>query len=165
MKLQPGLVMPGGMVPFGGSGGYAAFVAHISAKETPATVPWGNACVVGAQITTGAALSGNMYGSSFNDHFWVSSSNARVMQHCVSTETQINNIAANGRVCWMRVQNVAGLVDPWFSTNRNGYASLAESDGIGDPSYVCNLAIWWDETLGARQRNPEPGGAETAYIF
>lgn len=65
----------------------------------------------------------------------------------------------------MRVLNEAPSVDPWFSTNRNGYASRAESDGIGEAAYVCNLAIWWDETLGARQRNPQTGSAETAYTW
>lgn len=146
---------------------YDDFVAHINAKESPTTATWagGGELPFGSVVTTGAALSGVMYGSSWVDSFWSFSAVCRVVQHAVSSEAQAVAIATNGRKCWLRFTNAGSAINPWYSTVRNGFTSSAEDDGYPDPGRYCNLIIWWDETLGARQRNPQGATAETAYVW
>ena len=148
---------------------YADFVAHINAKESPTTVTFDSSAThaVGAYKSTpvGSADGGFMYGSSWQDYISVSSAPARIIRHGVSSQAQADAIVANNRASWYRL-TAGPTTNVAYSTTRNGYTSLGED--LGNPpwsNFYCTLLIWWDETLGARQRNPQGGGAETAYTW
>lgn len=142
---------------------YLAFLAHIQAKESPSARTWAGGPALGTNIVTASSTGlGSMFGTPWIDYFWVSSIVGRIVQHAVSSEAQFNAIVANERAVWFRTTD-AGSQLIYRALDRNGYASNAEDDGVADPSYYCNEIIWWDETLGARTRNPSIGGAEAAY--
>lgn len=147
---------------------YAAFLAHINAKESPTVIAsWDSGTFLSAGayvVTAGASATGNMFGSPNQQAVFYGVPPSRLIQHAVSSQAQHNAIMANARRCWFRATS-AGNVDPFVSVDRNGYTSLGESDGSPDPAVYIDQVIWWDESLGARQRNPVGNRAETAYTW
>lgn len=147
---------------------YLAFLAHIQAKESPTNLAWATSSTpTGAAriITTANATAlGTMFGSPWGDFFFPTNP-GRVVQHAVSSEAQFNAIVANGRAVWFRLAD-GPTVNYNTSVSRNGYTSLGYGpEGSPYSNSYCTEIIWWDETLGARTRNPQVAGAETAYTW
>lgn len=126
MRLAPGVVMPGGMIPFasGGAGGktYAEFEAYVLSQAGIASVAWTStaAKVAGTFYTTGGADGGTMAGSTWGSNADAVSRTNRMVQHGVNSQADYDETRLNARVVYMRM-TAANAVSA--GRDRNGYVS------------------------------------------
>lgn len=164
MLVQPGFLMsPSSMDPMGAAKTEADFNAHIAALAVNGVRGWSSGLGAGAFRVTAGAATGLMYGSSWLDSFYVASAAARVVQHALPSAAVFAALTANAQQIFLRCA-AGGSVLVWNSTNRNGYASIAEDDGIADPSLYCTEYLRWDRALGRAFRGrPNAAAAEVDY--
>lgn len=168
MRLAPGLVTPGGAIPWA-SGSvaktYADFQADALARWGPA-VPWGTATDPGGIFvqTTGAgagSMSGSSFNGSFNGGFSPESALSRAVQHAFLSSGDFTAATANGDVTVIFTSEV-GTGD-MNATSRNGYTSTSAT---GVRVFVAHRFIWWDRSLNkARQWGPNSNGPVTDYLY
>lgn len=165
MRLQPGLVMPGGIVPAArGPGGptEADFEAHITSLGSPVSwlaSDWGGE---GAFVTTVGAPDGSMTGTSWLGVFWSGSNPSRVVQHGLPSEAVLTALAARGaKVLFVSVSNTAAnSID---GLNRNGYNAPGYWGEDNIALRRCTQLLYWDN--GPKQMNPFAGTGPTDYAL
>lgn len=171
MRLQPGLVMPGGLVPSLANGGktYADWVTHVNAQAATNRV-WSDAGRIvhnaGLNKTTAttATPSGDMFSTTFASPFFYSATPCRMVQHALPSQTEFNNQRSGGRIILYQV-DVAGTADGLYSYTRNGYTSLGETGyGPYDMRAMSEIS-WWDDALKRpRTCNPYSNATPVDYL-
>ncbi|WP_312781982.1 hypothetical protein [Brevundimonas sp.] len=166
MLVQPGYLMAAPDAGGAPARTEAEFDAHIATLAAQGVATWAGAFVgSGAFRTTAAAATGAMFGSSWLDRFYAASAVARAVQHAMPSLVVFNALAANGQQVFMRIVADAPVL-VWNSTDRNGYVSLSEDDGVADAAYVCTEYLRWDRVLGKAFRGrPSIGAAEMEYVW
>lgn len=142
---------------------YTDFQAHIAtlgaSSATWSASPAGTGG--GKKITTAAAQTGGMDGSSWNAPFRRAAGTVtcRVIQHALPSEAVFLAQIANSQDIYFEVVDVGSVA--FTGVTRNGYTSGSASASTGQR--VVDL-IRWDDTLKkAFRSNPSTGGAETEY--
>lgn len=156
MRLGPGVVMPGGIVPTAGVGApsgptYADFEAYVNANTAGGALAWSSVSIgsqTGAYRTICAAAAGGMNGSPWADYF--AGVPSRVVQHGLPSQAEFNAQVAQGAL--IRFTTTARGSNEVFAQNRNGYVSFA------DPSINCSsmevLEYWDFATSKAMRMSP-----------
>lgn len=174
MRLQPGVVMPGGIVPAASSSRtYAQFVANVTAKTPNVEAGWqqvfNNAGLIRVYANNNTLTTERMDGSPWTtvDVYNAGTSHTcRVMQHALPSEAVFNQQRANSAVMlvdiyWpIQVAAMGGL-------SRNGYTSQnllpAEEDYNASRMTLC---AYWDFAQGAAfQMNPSAGTGPVPYVW
>lgn len=169
MRLAPGLVTPGGAIPWSSGSGaktYADFVTYITAQAAGGAKTWGVGgpiAAAGSYRTTAAAAAGDIYGSSWLSYMLDDIAPCRLVQHGLPSQAAFNAQVAGGFQVLFRI-TVPGNQINFPALNRNGYLSQAFNDGSPYPSRACDLLLYWDGTQ-AQQMNPSTGTGPTPFVI
>ena len=153
MRLQPGLVMPGGLVPasapaLDGGKTYEEFVAHINSLGGTARgwlddAFWSGA---GVYVVVAQAAGGHMIGSP-----WLapimgaagSTTTDRLVQHALPSELEFDKQIADERVILLRMSSTTAP-SGYAAKDRNGYRSSSNASTTGSPRRCVELLAWID---------------------
>lgn len=146
---------------------YQAWLAHVTALAGGNVVSSGSNTAFGsAVVAMQGAIAGDMVGSPWL-HWTGSTNRARAIQHSLPSEAEYLDQVTRGRGVYVRV--VAGsLITSYNSVNRNGYESLAYSDGLARTAQITDRAVFWSGTdLGGEplETNPSAGTGPTLYTW
>lgn len=142
---------------------YAQFQAHIATLATRGVRGWTDATNnlnTGKYRTTAAALSGAMYGSSWQAHFTRDSPVSRAIQHGLDSQSSIEAQVAAGREIFFEVENFTD--SNFLAKTRNGYTSLGYAPSF-DACRITRVLIWTPE--GVIEMNPFAGTGPTPYTW
>lgn len=172
MRLQPGLVMPGGAVPvsLGKLKTYDDFVAHIATLATNGTRAWTSNTLwsAGAFRTTCASPSGGMAGTSWGAVFRGATSTtatARAVQHALPDEAFVLEQATLGREVFIQIADI-GSAAGFSSLNKNGFTST--SSGSTSAAFsMTEILAWVGPDVGgyAIKMQPSLGLGPTPYTI
>ncbi len=144
---------------------YADWVAHITARATGGSKDQ-LAFLGGGGLfrVTLAAGAGNMYGSSWMSVIFPGASQyRRVIQHGLPNQVVFDAQVSGGREVIILMSSGPDT-QVFNGLSRNGFTSSGATQGSPQPSQVCTLVGWWDETTqSALMMNPQAGTGPVPY--